>query len=130
MYPILNIFFNGNVTNQSTVISLTNDASQITYQIVCSAINSKPDISLTLYDSISKRMLSNSQNSITSDTCNSNNICTNILQVNFQFQDNSFNSMTSLSCTANSTNPLIPLISTISRNVIVTVVGIQQLTNF
>ena len=108
---------------------MTNDVFKSVYQIVCTSVTSKPDVSLSLYDTNTVSSISNSQNSIISNSCDSNNLCTNILQVNFQFLDNSFNEMTSLSCSANSKNVLIPLTQTISRNVNVQVIG-KMLKNY
>lgn len=102
---------------------MTNDVYKTVYQILCTSVTSKPDISLSIYDSNTRLSLSNTQNSITSNSCDSNNLCTNILQVNFQFLDNSFNQMTSLSCTAESKNFLVPLTQTIRRDVNVQVIG-------
>ena len=89
-----------------------------TYQFACSAINSKPDVSLVLYDTNSMKSLSTGLNSATLDTCDSIlRLCTVILQVNFQFQDNTFDNMTSLTCSANSSDPDVPSYTNTSRNV-------------
>ncbi len=119
----MTIFFNAELTNSSSVLNLTNDGLNRTFQIVCSSIKSRPDVALSIFDSDSLLSLSNGQNTIKQGMCEAYNICTEILQINFQFQDNSFNNMKSLTCLANSTNTLIPLISTLSRNVSVKLVG-------
>jgi hypothetical protein len=119
----MNIIFNTELTNDSSVLSLTNDGLNRTYQIVCSSIKSRPDVALSIFDSDSLLSLSNGQNTIKQGSCISYNICTQILQINFQLKDNSFNNMKSLTCLANSTDTLIPLVSTISRNVSVKLVG-------
>ena len=112
----MTILFNGLEVNQTQKIILTKDTQ--TYKIVCASINSNPDVNLTLYDTNTLIPLSTNSNSILQNSCNSN-ICTNILQVDFQFIDNRFDSMTSLTCAANSSNPLVPLSTTINRNTLV-----------
>jgi len=109
------IFNNASVYANQTILLTKNS---LTYKIICASVDSNPDVNLTLYDTNSLISLSTSSNSILQNSCNSN-LCTNILQVNFQFTDNSFDSMTSLTCAANSSNPLVPLRETISRNVTV-----------
>ena len=114
----MGIFFNNTLVNETQTIHLVNDFSNQTYPIVCASVNSKPDVSLTLFDQTSLRQLSNNINSVSKNSC-TGNLCTNILQVNFQFTDNSFNNMTSLACSAKSSNPNVPLYTAIYRNVIV-----------
>lgn len=110
------IIFNDSLVSQNQTITLTRDLTNQTYKIICSAVNTKPDVSLSLYDTYSSLPLSNSLNSIKQSSCNSNNLCSGILQVNFQFPDSRFDSMSSLSCTATSIDPNIQLIQSISRN--------------
>ena len=122
----MSLFFNNAITNQTTTINLTNDGTNITYQFICSAIGSKPNVNLTIYDSNTLLPLSNSQNSIIFDSCSSINVCTKILQISFQLQGSAFINMTSLSCSANSLNSLIPLYETITRRVQVTSIGLYD----
>ena len=124
VYPILSLFFDTVLLNETSVINLTNDGVNRTYQFVCSAINSKPDVNLLVYDSHLLLPLSSSQNSIVSGSCTSINVCTKILQINFQLLGSKFTNISSLTCSANSTNSLIPLYSTISRNVTVKQIGL------
>jgi hypothetical protein len=110
------IFFNSaNVLSNQTILLTKNSLS---YKIICASVDSNPDVNLTLYDTNSLIPLSTSSNSILQNSCNSS-LCTNILQVDFQFIDNRFDSMTSLTCAANSSNSLVPLRETITRNVTV-----------
>jgi hypothetical protein len=113
------MFFNGSLINNNQTITLTRSNTNQTYQFICSSIGSRPDVSLSLYDTNSSLKLSNNLNSIEQSSCNINNICTAILQVNFQFTDASFDTMTSLSCGTSSKTPSVPLATSISRNTIV-----------
>ena len=107
------LFFNNLTVDSNQAIFLAKNSS--TYKFICSSINSKPDVNLTLYDSNSLISLSTPSNSFLTNSCNAS-LCTNILQVNFQFTDNTFDNMVSLTCAANSSNALVPLTATISRN--------------
>ena len=109
------VFNSASVLSNQTILLTKNS---LTYKIICASVDSNPDVNLTLYDTNSLISLSTSSNSILQTSCNSS-LCTNILQVNFQFTDNSFDSMTSLTCAANSSNSLVPLRETITRNVTV-----------
>ena len=122
--PTMQIFFNSSTVFENQTINLINDLSNRIYPIVCASITSKPDVTLSLFDKNSLLPLSTSQNSILQNTCNSFSICTNVLQVNFQFTDNSFNNLTSIGCSANSSNINVPLYSVIYRNASVFVTGI------
>lgn len=106
MYPILSIFINNNIVNSNQTIQLVYDFSNKTIPIACASINSKPDVKLVIYDSITLEVLSNDTNSIIQSACN-NSLCTKILQLNLAFQ--SLKNLTSLTCTANSTNQQVPL---------------------
>jgi hypothetical protein len=115
---VFTIIFDGQIVNSSQAIELIKDfKSNQTYQIVCAAVNAKPNVNLTLYDTTSMRSLSTSSNSLVQESCGAYDLCTDILQVNFQFQDNSFDNMTSLTCSANSSDLDVPLNSKTSRNV-------------
>ena len=110
---------NNSIVYPNQTITLNSNLNA-TYQILCSSVNSKPDVSLIMYDTNRLISLSTSSNSINQKTCSADNRCTNILLVNFQFPNSLFNSsLTSISCSANSTIPNVPLYSVISRNVTV-----------
>ena len=116
------IIFNNQIASQNQTITLFKN--KLTYQIVCSSVNSNPNVNLKLYDTNSLTSLSTSSNSVLLNACNSTtNLCNSILQVNFQFTDNRFDNMTSLTCAANSSNPNIPLFNFVSRNVSVFIPG-------
>ncbi len=106
VYPILSIFINNSIVNSNQTIQLVYDFSNKTIPITCASINSKPDVKLVLYDSITLEVLSNDTNSIIQSSCN-NSLCTKILQLNYSFQN--LKNLTSLTCTANSTNQEVPL---------------------
>ena len=110
------IFFNGIQTYSNQTLSFTRDLTNPTYEIVCASLGSKPDVSLSLYDTNSFIQLSNSLNSIIQGSCSSLNLCNQYLQVNFQFTDSRFDSMASLSCSTSSKNPSIQLTQYIQRN--------------
>ena len=112
----MTLIYNNVIVNASQTIILTKNNQ--TYTITCASVDSNPDVNLTLFDTNSLISLSTSSNSLLKNSCNSS-LCTNILQVNFQFSDNSFDNMTSLTCAANSSNPLVPLTTSISRNTLV-----------
>jgi len=116
----MNIIFSNQLIYSNQTISLAKNSSNLIYQITCSSVDSNPDVNLTLYDTNSLISLSNNLNSVVLKTCNDSiHLCSNTLQVNFQFVDNRFDNMNSLTCAVNSTNPQVPLIETISRNVTV-----------
>jgi hypothetical protein len=117
--PILVMFLNSSLINSNQTITLTRSNANQTYQFICSSIGSRPDVSLSLYDTNSSLKISNNLNSIEITTCNINDICRAILQVNFQFIDASFNTMTSISCGTSSKTPSVPLTTSISRNTVV-----------
>jgi hypothetical protein len=109
-----------NVTyNQSDTITFAYPSSNV-YQIICFSSNSKPDVTLSLFDSNSSVSLGNSTNSGTTYTCDANQLCNVVYVVNFQMPPGSpFVSMTSLTCKATSTVPLVNLDTSISRKVVV-----------
>jgi hypothetical protein len=119
----LAIFVDNMLINATKPIRLVNDYSNKTYGIICAAISSKPTVNLTIYDTNTSMMLSNSSNSQIQYSCDVNNVCNTILAISFQFNGNQFNSLTSLSCSANSSNTNVPLFLTTSRNVTVTLLS-------
>ena len=112
----MSMFFKNVHIFPNQTITLVNDLTNTTYPIICAAIYSKPDVSLTLYDTNTLAPLSTNSNSINSKQCQATNVCTNILQVNFRFTNNLFDHMTSVSCSTNSLNPTVPLFSSITIN--------------
>ena len=127
----MSIIFNKTiVSSNQTILFIKNSAKQ-TYQVYCSSVNSNPDVNLTLYDTNTLIPLSSEFNYFTQKSCNiSLSLCTNILQVNFQFTDDRFDNMTSFTCTANSSNPEVPLTTSISQNVSVIIQGRSLLNYF
>ena len=118
----MSIIFNNTLVSSNKTITLIKNSAQQTYQIYCSSSYSNPDVNLTLYDTNSLISLSSSSNSFIQKSCNFS-LCQNILKVDFQFKDDRFNNMTSFTCAANSINPQVPLVSTISQNVSVIIQG-------
>jgi len=114
--PTMTLIFNNLPVDPNQTILLTKNST--IYTFFCASVISKPDVNLTLYDSNSLIPLSTPSNSFLENSCNGS-LCTNILRVDFQFTDNSFDNMVSLTCAANSSNALVPLTATISRNVTV-----------
>ncbi len=119
--PLLGISIDSNQVLPNQTITLINGNNAI-YKIVCSALNAKPDVDLFLFDSNSLLPLSNGINNKTAGQCDANNLCTKILQVNFEFNDSSFNNMNSLTCAAVSNNPNVNLTTSIQRSVSVLVI--------
>lgn len=112
----MGISLDNDIIQPNDTIYLLNQNNE-TYRFVCSALNSKPDVVLSLYDTNTNLTLSNGFNNKSSGLCDPNNLCTQVLQVDFQFSDSRFINMTSLSCSAFSTNSQVDLIATTSRNV-------------
>jgi hypothetical protein len=108
--------FVGKMVQDNETIIFNNITSS--YSITCIAVNAKPDVDLSLYDTNTLLPLSNNitNNSITG-FCEQEDLCTRILQVNFAFYDRSFINMTSLTCAAKSKDPMVDLSLQISRNV-------------
>jgi len=111
------MFVNNSLIYSNQTLNLTRDNSNKTYQIICASIGSRPDVTLSLYDTNSLLKLENTSNKLRQSSCNStNNICTELLQVNFKLIDDSFDSMTSLACSTSSKNLNVPLSMFVSRN--------------
>jgi hypothetical protein len=107
-----------NVTYNSSDTIILNYPSSAVYQIICYSANSKPDVTLSLFDSNTSLSLGNSSNSATTYSCDSYGLCNVVYIVNFQLSAGSpFLSMTSLSCMANSVIPEVNLDTTISRRI-------------
>ena len=118
----MGINVDSDIIQPNDTIYLLNQNNE-TYRFVCSALNSKPDVVLSLYDTNTGLPLSDGLNNKSTGLCDPNNLCTQLLQVDFQFTDSRFLNMTSLTCSATSTNSQVDLIATISRNVTVKTLG-------
>ena len=114
--PTVILLLNSQIVSQNQSINLIRDSSNRIYQFVCTSVNSKPDVTLALYDTNSFKTISNSLNSILQKSCTSLNLCNNILQVNFQLLDNSFDTLKSITCSANSSLANVILFETVQRN--------------
>jgi hypothetical protein len=95
------------------------------YKMVCTAINSKPDVDLLLYDSNTLLPLSDGLNNKSTGFCDTNDLCTRILQVDFQFADTKFINMTSLTCAARSNDDRVDLFASLQRKV-----SVKDLSNY
>lgn len=108
---------NNVLINQSDIINLT-VSNNITYQIKCLSVSSKPDVNLVLYDTNTDNSLGNGTNTGEADICDSNDLCTKVYEVDFQLPpDSIFINMNSITCLATSTVPDIHLTFSIQRNV-------------
>ena len=112
----MGINVNNVVIQPNGTINLINQNNEI-QRFVCSALNSKPDVVLSLFDTNTGIPLSDGINNKSSGSCDPNNLCTQVLQVDFQFTDSRFLNMTSLTCAASSTNNQVDLTTSIQRNV-------------
>jgi hypothetical protein len=118
----MRIIFNNTLVSSNKTITLIKNSAQQIYQIYCSSSNSNPDVNLTLYDTNSLIPLTSGSNYFIQKSCNLS-LCQNVLKVDFQFKDDRFNNMTSFTCAANSSNPAVQLVSSISQNVSVIIQG-------
>jgi hypothetical protein len=124
--PLLTLLLGSQIVYANQTLNLTKDFSKnTTYLITCASINSKPDVNLALFDTKTNNSLSNKGNTLSSVQCNSFNLCTKLIQVSFQFQDNSFDNLNSITCSANSFNSSVPLSVSLQRNVSLTIIGIS-----
>ena len=89
------------------------------YILSCISIGSKPDVDLSMFDTNTQLNLANGLNNLTTGYCDLNNLCTKVLQVNFQFTDSRFNNLSSITCLAKSNNIAVNLTTSIQRNVTV-----------
>jgi hypothetical protein len=107
-----------NILSNQT-ITLINSNNNV-YLITCTSLNSKPDVYLSLFDSNTRLNLANQFNNQTSTGyCDAYNLCTKVLQVNFQFTDPRFSNISSITCQANSNDLAVNLTTSIQRNVTV-----------
>ena len=112
----MGINVNNVVIESNGTINLINQNNEI-HRFVCTALNSKPDVVLSLYDTNTGLPLSDGLNNKSTGFCDSNNLCSQVLQVDFQFTDSRFLNMSSLTCAAVSNNPNVDLTTSIQRNV-------------
>ena len=118
MIPSLSIIVDNIQIQSADTINLINSSS-LTYKIACTAVASKPDVDLILVDTYTQISLSNGMNNKSSGSCDTNDLCTKVLQVDFQFSDSQFYNMSSLTCITRSNNPQVNLTTSIARNVII-----------
>lgn len=118
VYPVLAVSVNNVTYNASDTISLTYP-SPTAYQVICVAVNSKPDVALALFDSNSSLSLGNASNSATSSSCDATyRLCNTVYAVSLQLAVGSpFASMSSLTCMATSKIAQVDLNTTLSRAV-------------
>lgn len=109
--------FVGKMVQENETIVFTN-TTNASYIITCIAVNAKPDVDLSVYDTHTLLPLSNNiSNSSITGFCEQDDLCTRILQIRFQFYDPRFINMTSLTCATKSKDPMVDLNAKISRNV-------------
>jgi hypothetical protein len=119
VFPVLSLAVNNVTYNSSDVIQLSYPSSTV-YQMICYSANSKPDVTLSIYDSNSSLSLGNSSNAASTYTCDTFGLCNVVYVVNFELTP-AFLSMTSLSCGAKSVIPEVNLDTVISRRVLINV---------
>jgi len=86
--------------------------------MACLAVDAKPDVNLEIYDSLTFESLGNSSNSQLTQSCDSNNLCNVVLQINFALTAGSpFLTTTSITCRATSMMPQVNLDTSIVRSV-------------
>ena len=122
----MGINVNNVIIESNSTINLINQKNEI-QRFICSALNAKPDVVLSMYDTNTGLPLSDGFNNKSTGLCDSNNLCTQVLQIDFQFTDSRFLNMTSLTCAAVSNNPNVNLTSSIQRNV--TILSISPTTS-
>ena len=116
--PTLSLIVNNNTILSNQTISLINSNNNM-YILSCIAISSKPDVDLSMFDINTQLNLANGLKNQTTGYCDSNNLCTKVLQVNFQFTDSRFTNLSSITCLAKSNNIAVNLTASIQRNVTV-----------
>ena len=116
MTPILSVLVDSVPIKANESINLI--VSNITtYKIACSAVNSKPDVDLSIFDTNSLLSLSNGLNNKSYGFCDTKNLCTSVLEIDFQVYDARLYNMTSLTCATTSRNPLVSLSASTQRNI-------------
>jgi len=115
VYPTLSFVVGNTIYNQSNTIVLNAPGK---YQMACLAVDAKPDVNLEIYDSLTFESLGNSSNSQLTQSCDSNNLCNVVLQINFALTAGSpFLTTTSITCRATSMMPQVNLDTSIVRSV-------------
>ena len=117
--PTMNLNILENATQEylsGTLISLLKDNL---YIFTCS-VYSNPGVSLSIYDTNTRSVLSLSNNTISSLNCGSYGIgCSANISVSLEIVKNQYENLTSVTCEATSLNPSVPLSANLSQNVIV-----------
>ena len=130
MPPTLSLNIFENATQQyvtGTLISLLKDNL---YIFECSAY-SNPGVSLSLYDTNTNNLLSLTNNTISSQNCNSYGIgCTTNISVSLQIVKNQYDNLTSVICVATSLNANISLAANLSQLVMVSQKSNRKKENF
>jgi hypothetical protein len=114
--PVIVLTVDNQIIDQNNTI-IFNYGDQ--YTIICSAVNSKPNVSLSIFDTNNGISLSlNDQiNPVSTNNCDqTSGLCTSIYQVIFQLSD-IFNNMTSITCEAESVDSNFPLTVDLVRKV-------------
>lgn len=116
--PSLAILVDKKIVNENEVIEFKYGRE---YTLTCTAVDSRPEVTLTLFDSDSLIDLTfNNPNFISNSSCDlSTQLCTSILQITFNLDltNNLFDKMKSLTCLTTSKNSDVPLSIKQSRNV-------------
>ena len=93
------------------------------YTLTCTAVDSRPDVSLSIFDSDTLNDLSyNNPNVFSNSSCDSSTqLCTSFLQISFSLDltNNLFDNMKALTCLAKSKNNEIELSIQQTRKVLV-----------
>ena len=90
---------NGSILNENDTINI-NLQQNSTYIIACSSINSKPEVSISIYDTKTNLSISNGNDYVISKSCNGYNLCTVIYQ--YQLQSSNLLNRESITCKATS----------------------------
>lgn len=118
--PTMRITLDNIVINQTDTINMVNSFSNQLYKIGCISFNSKPIAILSVYDSQTLTPLSTVDNSISSNICSPNGLCTTLLSVDFRFDNRTiFDNIKSLTCEATSSDLTVNMSVKTSRNTVV-----------
>ena len=118
--PTLAILVNNKIVNENDLIEFK--YGQI-YSLTCTAIDSRPEVSLSLFDtdSLNELTINDPKNFISNSSCDlsTTKLCTSILQVSFYLDqlNNRFDQMKSLTCLTSSKNNDVQMSIRQSRNV-------------
>ena len=93
------------------------------YSLTCTAVDSRPEVSLSLFDtdSLNELTINDPKNFISNSSCDlsTTKLCTSILQISFNLDqlNNRFDQMKSLTCLTTSKNSDVQMSIRQSRNV-------------